>query len=175
MGLGPIPDAGKRDSRSYSMTNAIPSSQLPRHRSATSLKSQGHEPRYYNGPPPPMPENRGPFVYPTRLKRPGYRSPSPALSDTYSQSQPPPLQPQHIPRRHQVPPVPPLPSVQPAVRPPIPTYNSDYGADYGGDHGYLNVPPPRAMSGSPISYEQPAPPLPPTHFGYRPDLSLIHI
>ena len=169
MGLGPIPGTEKRDSRSYSMTNAIPPSQLPRHRSATSLKSQGHEPRHYNGPPPPMPENRGPFVYPTRLKRPGYRSPSPAMSDTYSQGQAPPLQQQHMPRRHQAPPLPTLPSVPPMARPLMPTYNSDYGVDYPADHGYLNVPPPRAMSGSPVSYDQPPPPpLPPSHFGDRP-------
>ncbi|KAK1068206.1 hypothetical protein LTR33_011190, partial [Friedmanniomyces endolithicus] len=74
-----------RDSRSYSMTSALATGQLPRLRSATSLKSAGHEPRHgprlHPGDVPPMPENRPPYVYPTRLKRPGYRSPSPALSE----------------------------------------------------------------------------------------------
>jgi hypothetical protein len=162
----PLPGPDKRDSRSYSLTNAVHSSQLPRHRSANSLKSQGHEPRYYTGPPPPMPENRGPFVYPTRLKRPGYRSPSPALSDTYSQGHAQmPLQPPLASRRHHVPPVPPMPTVQPAMRPPMPPYISDYGVEYPPDPGYLNVPPPRGMTGSPVNYEQPPPPQ--SHFGYR--------
>lgn len=164
MGLGPIPSSGgHRDSRSYSLTNAVPSSQLPRHKSATSLKSQGHEPRRYNGQPPPMPEIRPPYAYPTRLKRPGYRSPSPALSDTYAQSQPPPPLPQqHMHRRPQAPPVPPLP------RPPMPTYHSEYGQEHPVDPAYLNVPPPsRAMSVSPVMpYEQMPPPQP--HFNYRP-------
>ncbi|KAM0716099.1 hypothetical protein Q7P37_008613 [Cladosporium fusiforme] len=164
IGLGPIPSSGgHRDSRSYSLTNAVPPSQLPRHKSATSLKSQGHEPRRYNGQPPPMPEIRPPYAYPTRLKRPGYRSPSPALSDTYAQAQPPPPLPQqHMHRRPQAPPVPPLP------RPPMPTYHGDYGQEQPVDPAYLNVPPPsRAMSNSPVMGYEPMPP-PQPHFNYRP-------
>lgn len=163
MGLGPIPSSGNhRDSRSYSLTNAVSSGQLPRHKSATSLKSQGHEPRRYNGPPPPMPEVRPPYVYPTRLKRPGYRSPSPALSDSYAQVPMPPMPYQHTHRRHQ-----PLP-VQQMPRPPMPTYHSDYGQGYPSDAAHLNVPPPpRAMSVSPVSdYEQMPPPQP--QHNYRP-------
>jgi hypothetical protein len=166
MGLGPIPSSdNRRDSRSYSLTNAIPSSQLPRHKSATSLKSQGHEPRRYNGPPPPMPEIRPPYVYPTRLKRPGYRSPSPALSDTYAQAPLPPMPQQQMHRRQQVHPSGNMP------RPPMPTYHSDYGQGYPGDPAHLNVPPPsRAMSVSPVSdYEQ----MPPqqAQYNYRPGAS----
>ncbi|KAL1587093.1 hypothetical protein WHR41_04288 [Cladosporium halotolerans] len=164
MGLGPIPSSGNRhDSRSYSLTNAVASSQLPRHKSATSLKSQGHEPRRYDGQPPPMPEIRPPpYVYPTRLKRPGYRSPSPAQSETYAQAQPPPIPLQNAHRRQQVPPVPPMP------RPAMPTYHSDYGQGYPVDPAHLNVPPPpRAMpNSSMMPYEQMPPSQPP--FNYRP-------
>jgi len=163
MGLGPIPSSdNRRDSRSYSLTNAVPSSQLPRHKSATSLKSQGHEPRRYNGPPPPMPEIRPPYVYPTRLKRPGYRSPSPALSDGYAQAPLPPMPQQHMHRRQQAHHVGSMP------RPPMPTYHSDYGQGYPADSAHLNVPPPsRAMSVSPISdYEQM--PLQQPQYNYRP-------
>lgn len=170
MGLGPIIGPEKRDSRSYSLTNAIQSGQLPRHKSANSLKSQGHEPRRY-GPPPPMPENRGPFVYPTRLKRPGYRSPSPALSDTYAQVAPPPLQPPPLARRAAVPPMPPVPQMpqmppmQHMPRPPMPTYHSDYGTEYATDPAYLNVPPTRAMPNTPVmGYETQQQP----GFAYRP-------
>ncbi|GAB7361214.1 hypothetical protein MBLNU230_g1277t1 [Neophaeotheca triangularis] len=130
-----------RDSRSYSMSNAQPPRGLPQPRSVTSLKSQGHEPRHgprhHPGQPPSVPDTRGPYVYPTRLKRPGYRSPSPAFSETYTQAPPP------------VPPVPQQPNMvrrMPMPRPPMPTYNSDYGADYGHDAALLHVrPPPRAM------------------------------
>ncbi|KAK3703551.1 hypothetical protein LTR37_014398 [Vermiconidia calcicola] len=145
LGKGPFqmppPPEGARDSRSFSMTSAPATQQLPRHRSAASLKSQGHEPLHpgHHRPghqPPPMPENRPPYVYPTRLKRPGYRSPSPALSDTYAQG----------------PPQPPMGARRmPMPRPPPQTYNSDYGADYNNDPRLLNVrPPPRAMSNSPV-------------------------
>lgn len=163
MGLGPIPSSdNRRDSRSYSLTNAIPSSQLPRHKSATSLKSQGHEPRRYNGPPPPMPEIRPPYVYPTRLKRPGYRSPSPALSDTYAQAPLPSMPQQHVNRRQQAPPVANMP------RPPMPTYQSDYGQGYPADSAHLNVPPPpRSMSVSPVADYDQMPPQQPS-YNYRP-------
>lgn len=166
MGLGPIPSSdNRRDSRSYSLTNAVPSSHLPRHKSATSLKSQGHEPRRYNGPPPPMPEIRPPYVYPTRLKRPGYRSPSPALSDTYAQAPPPPMPQQHMHRRQ-----PPHPAAN-MPRPPMPTYHSDYSQGYPADSAHLNVPPPsRAMSVSPITdYEQMS--LQQSQYNYRPGSS----
>lgn len=76
----PVPKA--RDSRSYSMTNP----QLPRLKSEHSLKSQGHASAAPGGQ-----ENRPAFAYPTRLKRPGYRSPSPALSDSHAQIPPVPL------------------------------------------------------------------------------------
>ncbi|KAK5172887.1 uncharacterized protein LTR77_003008 [Saxophila tyrrhenica] len=130
-----------RDSRSYSMTSAPPTQPLPRHRSATSLKSQGHEPRHAHGragyPPQVMPENRPPYVYPTRLKRPGYRSPSPALSDTVVPGPPPAAQ---MGRR------------QRPARPPPQTFNSEYGPDYNSDPRYLNVrPPPRAMPNLPAN------------------------
>jgi hypothetical protein len=169
MGLGPIPSSdNRRDSRSYSLTNAAPSSLLPRHKSATSLKSQGHEPRRYNGPPPPVPEMRPPYVYPTRLKRPGYRSPSPALSDTYAQASLPPMPQQHMHRRQQAHHAGSMP------RPPMPTYHGDYGQGYPTDPAHLNVPPPsRAMSVSPISdYEQM--PLQQPQYNYRTGSSNQH-
>ncbi|KAK5135150.1 hypothetical protein LTR08_005536 [Meristemomyces frigidus] len=146
----PTLDRSARESRSYSLTSA-PAGQLPRQTSAMSLKSAGHEPRH--GPRlhrghPPMPENRPPYVYPTRLKRPGYRSPSPALSELSAQG------PQMLPM-----PMPQQPQMRrgPMQRPPMPTYNSDYGSGYGPDPHYLNVrPPPRTMSVSPVlGYEQP--------------------
>ena len=109
-----------------------------------------------------MPEGRPLYVYPTRLKRPGYRSPSPALSDSYAQVPLPPMPPQHTHRRHQAPPVPPMP------RPQMPTYNSDYGQGYPSDAAHLNVPPPsRAMSVSPVSDYEQMPPQQPQH-NYRP-------
>ncbi|KAK5113497.1 hypothetical protein LTR62_003366 [Meristemomyces frigidus] len=129
-----------RDSRSYSMTSAPVSGQLPRHQSATSLVSAGHEPRH--GPrmlpsnAPPMPEYRPLYVYPTRLKRPGYRSPSPALSDLsgHGQYMPPPMAAGGV--------------RMPLQRPPMPTYNSDYGAQ---EAQFLDVhPPSRGMNSSPV-------------------------
>ncbi|KAF7198191.1 hypothetical protein HII31_00547 [Pseudocercospora fuligena] len=147
-------DANPRDSRSYSMTSAPQAGQLPRHRSATSLKSQGHEPRGSTrmppGPVPPMPENRPPFVYPTRLKRPGFRSPSPALSDTYAQGQ--------YPGMPQMPRQPPGPHP-----PPVAAYNG-YGPGYAADFGqHLNVQhPPYAGNTSP------GPGYPPNHYGHSP-------
>ncbi|OQO08137.1 hypothetical protein B0A48_06931 [Cryoendolithus antarcticus] len=164
LGLGPLPGYSQRDSRSHSLTNDS-ARQLPPLRSATSLKSQGHEPRQrYEGPPPPMPEIRGPFVYPTRLKRPGYRSPSPALSDNYPHGQS--VHPAHVHHRRQpMPAGPAMPNLPPMARPPLQTYNSDYGPDYPVDHGYLHPPPPRGMSVSPVNYEQPAPL--PAHYHYR--------
>ncbi|KAK5126245.1 hypothetical protein LTR85_010480 [Meristemomyces frigidus] len=144
----PTLDRSARDSRSYSLTSAPASTQLPRQRSALSLKSAGHEPRHghrLQSGHPPMPENR-PYVYPTRLKRPGYRSPSPALSELSAQGpQMPPMPPPQQARR------------APMQRPPVPTYNSDYGNAYGPDTQYLNVRPlPRSMDAQPImAYEQP--------------------
>lgn len=60
------------DGRSYSLTQPQPTFGLKSHRSATSLRSQGSG---------PYPTQRNPYAYPTRLKRPGHRVPSPALSD----------------------------------------------------------------------------------------------
>lgn len=60
------------DGRSYSLTQPQPSFGLKPHRSATSLRSQGSG---------PLPSQRNPYVYPARLRRPGYRAPSPALGD----------------------------------------------------------------------------------------------
>ncbi|EME78092.1 uncharacterized protein MYCFIDRAFT_216973 [Pseudocercospora fijiensis CIRAD86] len=148
------PDANPRDSRSYSMTSAPQAGQLPRHRSAASLKSQGHEPRGSTrmppGPVPPMPENRPPFVYPTRLKRPGFRSPSPALSDTYAQGQ--------------YPGMPPMPRQPPGPHPPpVAAYNG-YGPGHPADFGqHLNVQhPPYAGNTSP------GPGYPPNHYAHSP-------
>ncbi|CAK4001521.1 Hypothetical predicted protein [Lecanosticta acicola] len=145
--MPPTPD-NPREPRSYSMTSAAPSQQLPRHRSATSLKSQGHEPRNGSRPPPgpvpPMPENRGPFVYPTRLKRPGYRSPSPALSDTY-----PHVVSHNMPLR--------APMASPPHQPSMQGYGGYYGHYPGGyaqDPRHLNVrPPPRTATNSPGAYD----------------------
>ena len=96
-------------------------------------------------------------MYPTRLKRPGYRSPSPALSELSAQGQP--MHP-----GYQMPPANMRP--MPMQRPQMQTYNSDYGSSYPPDAQYLNVrPPPRTMNVSPVmGYEQPQP-----HFAYRPD------
>ncbi|KAK4549106.1 hypothetical protein LTR36_007562 [Oleoguttula mirabilis] len=150
----PTLDRSARDSRSYSLSSAPASGHLPRQRSAMSLKSAGHEPRQghrLHPGHPPMPENR-PYVYPTRLKRPGYRSPSPALSELSAQGlQMPPMPPPQQARR----------APMPMQRPPMPTYNSDYGGGYGPEPQYLNVrPPPRAMDTPVMGYEQ-------THFGYQ--------
>lgn len=159
--MPPPPAENARDSRSFSLTSAPQAQSLPRHRSAASLKSQGHEqknPRFQPYPgqgPPLMRDNRPPFVYPTRLKRPGYRSVSPALSDTYAQA-PPPLPPgPPMGRRMPMPPRPPPPQ----------TYNSDYGPDYNADPRYLNVrPPPRTMPNTPVmGYNE----APPNHYPYR--------
>ncbi|KAF2666644.1 hypothetical protein BT63DRAFT_415762 [Microthyrium microscopicum] len=61
-------DAG----RSFSMTNAMmPSYGFSHNRSLTSLRSRAE----------PYPRPKSPFKYPARLKRPGYRPSSPALSD----------------------------------------------------------------------------------------------
>ncbi|KAI7082729.1 hypothetical protein KC356_g8124 [Hortaea werneckii] len=149
----PTLDRSARDSRSYSLTSALPTGQLPRQRSAMSLKSDGgprHGSRLQPGH-PPLPENRPPYVYPTRLKRPGYRSPSPALSELSAGPGLPPPPPPHQ-RRVQM----------PLQRPPLQTYNSDYTGPYAMDSAHLNVrPPPRSMNVSPVSaYEQP-------HFGYQ--------
>ncbi|KAK0319350.1 hypothetical protein LTR82_009767 [Friedmanniomyces endolithicus] len=148
-----------RDSRSYSMNSALATGQLPRLRSATSLKSAGHEPRHgprlHSGDVPPLPENRPPYVYPTRLKRPGYRSPSPALSEMSGHGYPMPHGMQMAPGNMQ-----PLPMQRPQVQ----TYNSDYGPSYAPDAQYLGVrPSPRTMNVCPImDYEQP-------QFAYRPE------
>lgn len=61
--------------RSYSLTNASWTPQgFPNYRSLTSLRS--HE---------PVQRPRSPYRYPTRLKRPGYRPSSPAMSDVAGQ------------------------------------------------------------------------------------------
>jgi hypothetical protein len=63
------------DYRSYSMTQTSYSSYtLSNHRSYTSLKSQHDANGYVQRP-------RSPFAYPTRLRRPGFRPSSPALTD----------------------------------------------------------------------------------------------
>ncbi|KAI6833666.1 hypothetical protein KC365_g3724 [Hortaea werneckii] len=149
----PTLERSARDSRSYSLTSALPTGQLPRQRSAMSLKSDGgprNDSRLQPGH-PPLPENRPPYVYPTRLKRPGYRSPSPALSELSAGPGLPPPPPPHQ-RRVQM----------PMQRPPLQTYNSDYAGPYAMDPAHLNVrPPTRSMNVSPVSaYEQP-------HFGYQ--------
>ncbi|KAL6709435.1 hypothetical protein ACN47E_001370 [Coniothyrium glycines] len=68
----PIPRTRHRDShRSLSMTNTIqPTYRLSSNRSLGSLR---HE--------PVLQRPKSPYIYPTRLRRPGYRPVSPALSD----------------------------------------------------------------------------------------------
>jgi hypothetical protein len=61
------------DYRSYSMTQTY-SSSLSNHRSYASLRSQPDTSGLLQRP-------RSPFAYPTRLKRPGFRPSSPALTD----------------------------------------------------------------------------------------------
>jgi len=61
------------DYRSYSMTQAS-SQTLSNHRSYTSLRSQPEGNALLQRP-------RSPFAYPTRLRRPGFRPSSPALTD----------------------------------------------------------------------------------------------
>ncbi|THV97875.1 hypothetical protein D6D27_01869 [Aureobasidium pullulans] len=61
-----------QDGRSYSLTQSHHAPSLRPAKSVTSMKSQGGGPFQ-----PPRP----PFAYPARLKRPGFRTPSPALSD----------------------------------------------------------------------------------------------
>jgi hypothetical protein len=69
--LPPAPYFRDGAGRSYSLTTASQSSMgLTNYRSLTSLRS--HE---------PIQRPRSPYKYPTRLKRPGYRPSSPALSD----------------------------------------------------------------------------------------------
>src|SRR4051812_23164073 len=60
--------------RSYSMTQTYSTYSLSNHRSYASLRSQpeGHT---------VLQRPRSPFAYPTRLKRPGFRPSSPALTD----------------------------------------------------------------------------------------------
>jgi hypothetical protein len=60
--------------RSYSMTQAYVPSPLPNRYSYASLRSQ-------TGGDGPSQRPRSPFAYPTRLKRPGFRPCSPALTD----------------------------------------------------------------------------------------------
>jgi hypothetical protein len=62
------------DYRSLSMTQAYASSPLTMHRSYTSLRGQLDAGGLVQRP-------RSPFAYPTRLKRPGFRPLSPALTD----------------------------------------------------------------------------------------------
>lgn len=60
--------------RSYSMTQTYSSYSLSNHRSYASLRSQPDGNSLLQRP-------RSPFAYPTRLKRPGFRPSSPALTD----------------------------------------------------------------------------------------------
>lgn len=62
------------DYRSYSMTQTYSSYSLSNHRSYASLRSQPDAGGLVQRP-------RSPFAYPTRLKRPGFRPSSPALTD----------------------------------------------------------------------------------------------
>lgn len=62
------------DYRSYSMTQTYSSYTLSNHRSYTSLRSQPDGNGLVQRP-------RSPFAYPTRLRRPGFRPSSPALTD----------------------------------------------------------------------------------------------
>jgi hypothetical protein len=62
------------DFRSYSMTQAYTSYSLSNHRSYASLRSQPDPGGLLQRP-------RSPFAYPTRLKRPGFRPSSPALTE----------------------------------------------------------------------------------------------
>lgn len=62
------------DHRSYSMTQTYSSYSLSNHRSYASLRSQPEGNVLLQRP-------MSPFAYPTRLKRPGFRPSSPALTD----------------------------------------------------------------------------------------------
>lgn len=62
------------DYRSYSMTQTYSTYSLSNHRSYASLRSQPEGSTLLQRP-------RSPFAYPTRLKRPGFRPSSPALTD----------------------------------------------------------------------------------------------
>jgi hypothetical protein len=62
------------DYRSYSMTQTYSTYSLSNHRSYASLRSQPEGNTLLQRP-------RSPFAYPTRLKRPGFRPSSPALTD----------------------------------------------------------------------------------------------
>ena len=76
---GPISD----DDRSYSMTRSLHTNRsVPSPRLPSSHRFQGHGD--VRGARP-----RSPYVYPTRLKRPGYRPSSPAYSDLNRQFPPP--------------------------------------------------------------------------------------
>lgn len=154
------------DGRSFSMTSAPPGQYLNRRRSSISLKSQCHDshlPNYHSRHghqlplrPPPMLENRPPYAYPTRLKRPGYRSPSPALSDTVTSASAP-LGP---PMSRRVP----LDRSQPPR-----SYEREQGACPNPGPNHLIVhPPPRSISVSPVeSYDQPPPVPPMSSYPYR--------
>lgn len=73
--MPPLPAFLREAGRSYSLTNAShPPPGFPNYRSLTSLRS--HE---------PVQRPRSPYRYPTRLKRPGYRPSSPAMSDVTGQ------------------------------------------------------------------------------------------
>ncbi|WPH04304.1 Hypothetical protein R9X50_00719300 [Acrodontium crateriforme] len=138
-----------RDSRSYSLTSAPVGELLARHRSATSLKSAGYELRHghhlHPADAPPMPDNRPPYVYPACLKRPGYRSPSPALSDMSNQGLPP-MPPPGL-RRPRI--------SMPKPRPPLQPYHSDFVAEYNEEPRYSNPHPPRAPTNPPpMLYDQ---------------------
>lgn len=71
------------DYRSYSLTQtSYPSYTLSNYRSYSSLRSQQDgNPHASTGVNGPLQRPRSPFAYPTRLKRPGFRPSSPALTD----------------------------------------------------------------------------------------------
>ncbi|GAB7346381.1 hypothetical protein MBLNU457_5085t2 [Dothideomycetes sp. NU457] len=136
MPYAPSPAPSSQDSRSYSMTQPYHRG-LTMQRSVSSLRSQNTAPAM-----PP----RAQYLYPARLKRPGYRSASPALSD-YSNVQPSSLPP---PGRH-------------VHRPPLTSYHSDY--NHGPPMPIRQYPPPM-----PQYYRQPMPGPPPAAYddgGYQ--------
>lgn len=74
------------DYRSYSMTHTSHSSYtLSNHRSYASLRGQSQKDAFHGGTTagagPLLQRPRSPFAYPTRLRRPGFRPSSPALTD----------------------------------------------------------------------------------------------
>lgn len=123
------------DGHASSMTHDNYPNSLHTKRSISSLKSYGGGPRI---------PNRGPYLYPSRLKRPGYRSVSPALSDM--SSGPPSVS--H--GRH-------------APRPPLASYHSEQSYGHGPPIRHPQMSPQRST----YNYF-PQPPLPYEH-AYHPN------